>query len=142
MAKRDQVPTIAGLIAQKPGAAKAPPDSNQATKQSSTGSSNTDTKVESYKDSKVEKNQSTETAENHPDRPAMSAGAVSIPGAVQLNARIPRDLNAQLVEAQGKLAARLPRKPKLQDLVTACLRMGLSDVEALARALDANDGDW
>jgi hypothetical protein len=75
-------------------------------------------------------------------RPATELSTAGpVMGTVQLNARIPRDLNAQLIGIQAKLAERMMRKPKLQDLVAQCLRLGLADVEILADALAQDVGN-
>ena len=60
-------------------------------------------------------------------------------GLMQLNTRLPIDLRAGLIEAQSTFTRELGRKPSIQQLVAACLRVGLADHEAVIAAL--NDGE-
>jgi hypothetical protein len=60
-------------------------------------------------------------------------------GLMQLNTRLPIDLRAGLIEAQSTFTRELGRKPSIQELVAACLRIGLADHEAVIAAM--NDGE-
>lgn len=54
---------------------------------------------------------------------------------VQLNARVPVDLHAGLIEAQSSFTREYGRKPSMQELVAACLRVGLNNRGALDEAM-------
>jgi hypothetical protein len=53
----------------------------------------------------------------------------------QLNARVPIDLYTELLRMQAELTAQLGEKPPLQELLAACLRIGLGDGAELAKTL-------
>lgn len=56
-------------------------------------------------------------------------------GYVQLNTRVPVDLHAELIQVQGAFTRDRGRKPSMQDLVAACLRVALDHAEALQEAM-------
>ena len=62
-------------------------------------------------------------------------------GTRQLNTRVPVDLYLELVSVQAALAAELGKKPSVQDLVGACLRLGLGSREALAAMLGGEEAE-
>ena len=62
-------------------------------------------------------------------------------GTQQLNTRVPVDLYLELVGAQAALAAELGRKPSVQELVGACLRLGLGNREGLAAMLGGGEAE-
>ena len=62
-------------------------------------------------------------------------------GTRQLNTRVPVDLYLELVGVQAALAAELGRKPSVQELVAACLRLGLGDREGLAVMLGGGEAE-
>ena len=58
----------------------------------------------------------------------------------QLNVRVPVELYSDLLRAQATLMVDLGAKPSIQTLLTACLRLGLADDEALRRAVVDSSG--